>query len=157
MGVSLWIRHQYSGRSRPMSPAPVRRVPVFFYGLFMDPDLLRTKGVDPVNVQPAHVTGMRLRIGQRAALEESPEDSTYGFLMELTHSELERLYAESSLAVYRPEAVLAELPDGSSMAALSYNLPVAPAPGERNAEYAAKLRALAVRLGLPSHYCASLS
>jgi gamma-glutamyl AIG2-like cyclotransferase len=130
---------------------------VFFYGLFMDPDVLRSKGVDPVNVQPARVSGMRLRIGQRAALEESPEDSTYGFLMELTHSELERLYAEPSVADYRPEAVLAELPDGSSIAALCYNLPVPPSSGESNAEYARTLRTLAGRLGLPAQYCERIS
>jgi hypothetical protein len=65
----------------------------------MDPDVLRAKGVDPLKVELAHVAGMRLRIGQRAALEESTEHSTYGFLMTLTHSELERLYAEPSVGL----------------------------------------------------------
>jgi hypothetical protein len=134
----------------------IRRVPVFFYGLFMDPDLLRTKGLEPVNVQLAEVSGVRLRIGRRAALEKSPEDSTFGIMMELTHGELERLYAEPGVAEYRPEAVIARLADGSSAAALCYNLPVSPAADERNAEYAIKLKALALRLGLPARYCERL-
>ena len=111
----------------------------------------------PLKVELAHVTDMRLRIGERAALEESTEQSTYGFLMALTHSELERLYAGPSVSVYRPEAVIVERADGSRVAALCYNLPVPPAPGERNPEYAAKLKSMAVRLGLPSHYCEKLS
>jgi gamma-glutamyl AIG2-like cyclotransferase len=132
-------------------------VPVFFYGLFMDPEVLRGKGLDPVNVRPAHISGMRVRIGRRAALEESPGHSTYGFVMGLTHDEVERLYAEPTVAVYRPEAVIAQLANGTSIAALCYNLPEPPASDERNAEYAETLRTLAVRLGLPPGYCQSLA
>jgi hypothetical protein len=49
-----------------------RRVSVFFYGLFMDPELLRGKGLQPENDRRACVRGMRLRIGKRAALEVEP-------------------------------------------------------------------------------------
>ncbi|MFN2633018.1 MAG: hypothetical protein ABR610_06340 [Thermoanaerobaculia bacterium] len=40
-------------------------IDVFFYGLFMDVDLLREKGAAPVNPRPASVEGFALRIGAR--------------------------------------------------------------------------------------------
>jgi hypothetical protein len=142
---------------RASGSSEARRVNVFFYGLFMDVQLLRAKGLDPVNVRPAQVRGVRLRIGHRAALVGDPDSSAYGFLMELTHAELDRLYSDPGVAVYRPEAVVAELGEGTHAAALCYNLPLAPAADERNPEYASKLRELAGRLGLPAQYVDSLS
>lgn len=133
-----------------------RRIAVFFYGLFMDADLLRAKGAEPVKIRPASVPGFALRIGQRATLLPHPGARAYGMLMELTHAEIERLYSEASVSVYRPEAVLTELADGSRVPALCFNLIVPPGPEEANAEYAAKLRDLARRLGLPSEYVESI-
>jgi hypothetical protein len=129
-----------------------RRIEVFFYGLFMDSDLLRAKGVEPAKIRPACVLRFALRIGQRATLLPNPGATAYGFLMELTHEEIERLYSEASVRAYRPEAVLCELGDGSHVPALCFNLAVPPSPEEANSEYAAKLRDLARRLGLPAHY-----
>ena len=133
-----------------------RRVGVFFYGLFMDPDLLRAKGLDPARPRRACVRGWRLRIGDRAALEVDSNSVTHGVLIELTHQEVERLYAEPSVGMYRPEAVIAEPEDGSPVAALCFNLPTAPASHQRNPEYAVKLRELATRLGLPAQYVESI-
>jgi len=133
-----------------------RRIEVFFYGLFMDADLLRTKGARPVNIRAASVPGFALRIGQRATLLRGPDARAYGVVMELTHSEIEQLYSEASVRTYRPEAVIAELTDGSRVPALCFNLLVPPGPEEANSEYAAKLRELARRLGFPSHYVESI-
>jgi hypothetical protein len=133
-----------------------RRVQIFFYGLFMDADLLRAKGLNPATPRAVCVRGMALRIGQRAALVAEPNGSVHGILMELTHDDIERLYSDPSVAVYRPEAITAVLADGSTVAALCYNLPAAPQPDERNPEYAEKLRTLAGRLGLPADYLRSL-
>ena len=76
--------------------------------------------------------------------------------MQLTHDEIEHLYSEASVRAYRPEAVLCELGDGSRVPALCFNLIVPPAPEEANIEYAAKLRDLASKLGLPSDYVAGI-
>ena len=133
-----------------------RRIEVFFYGLFMDADLLRTKGAHPVNLRSACVPGFALRIGQRATLLQNPDARAYGIVMELTHVEIEQLYSEASVRAYRVEAVLAELADGSQVPALCFNLLVPPGPEEANAEDAAKLRDLARRLGLPSNYVESI-
>ncbi len=76
--------------------------------------------------------------------------------MELSHGEIEQLYSEASVSVYRPEAVLAQLADGSYIPALCFNLVVPPAPEESNADYATKLRELARRLKLPIGYVESI-
>jgi hypothetical protein len=133
-----------------------RRVDVFFYGLFMDRGLLEAKGVRPTEVRVAVVSGFELRIGTRAAIVAAAARRIYGTLMKLTHAELEELYSDPSLRAYRPEAVLAVPIEGGPVAALCYNLPTPPAPDERNAEYASKLRAVAHRLGLPDAYVASI-
>jgi hypothetical protein len=48
-----------------------RRVEVFFYGLFMDEELLHGKGLEPEGGEIAVIEGFALRIGQRAALVQS--------------------------------------------------------------------------------------
>ena len=132
-----------------------RRIEVFFYGLFMDVDLLRAKGTNPVSVRPASVSGFSLRIGQRATLVPAPEGRSYGMVMQLTHDEVDRLYSDPSVKAYRPEPVEVELRDGSRVPALCFNLP-APGLNEANPDYSAKLRDLARRLGLPPHYTESI-
>ena len=133
-----------------------RRVDAFFYGLFMDADLLRSKGVTPRDPALATVAGFALRIGQRAALVPDPESQVHGVVMSLTLPELERLYAEPSVREYKPQAVLAELAGGGVTAALCYNLPTPPRSSERNQEYVTKLRAVGEKVGLPEGYLSSL-
>lgn len=133
-----------------------RRLDVFFYGLFMDPQLLDSKGIRPVDIRLAAVPGFALRIGARAALVPTPAGEVHGVLMKLSQADIEKLYSEPSVQAYRPEAVLAVARDGVTVAALCYNLPEPPPPDERNAEYASKLRSLAQRIGLPSDYVASI-
>jgi hypothetical protein len=128
-----------------------RLINVFFYGLFMDVEVLRAKGLRPVDPRQVCIPGFALRIGQRATLVPDPEARVYGILMQLSHNEIERLYAEPGVREYRPEAVLAEL-DDARIPALCFNLPEPPSPGESNKEYAQKLRLLAKRLGLPADY-----
>jgi hypothetical protein len=134
----------------------MRKIDVFFYGLFMDEDLLRSKGVTPANLRPAAVAGFELRIGDRATLIPAHSGLVYGLVASLSHAELERLYSEPSVSAYRPEAVLAELSTGEVLAALCFNLPEPPSAGERNVDYALKLRSLAERLNFPADYVASI-
>jgi hypothetical protein len=131
-------------------------VSVFFYGLFMDADALRSRGFHPTNERQASVKGMALRLGQRAALALDPLKSTHGFVMDLSQEELDRLYSDPSVAAYRPEAVTARLTSGDGIAALCYNLPTPPRPDERNPAYAANLREVGRRLGLPHQYVESI-
>ncbi|MCH4024739.1 MAG: gamma-glutamylcyclotransferase [Acetobacter fabarum] len=129
-----------------------RPIAIFFYGLFMDADVLRTQGFKPANPRPAEVAGMALCVGSRATLVPDISGSVHGIVMDLTQNHIDRLYADESVASYRPEAVLARLSDGTSIAALCFNLPIPPERGITNNEYREKLREAARKVGLPSHY-----
>ena len=134
----------------------MRRIDVFFYGLFMDEEVLKTKGVLAMDIRPAFVSGFQLRIGNRATLVTNPAARVFGRIVSISHVELERLYSEPGLQAYKPEAVMAQLANGETRAALCFNLVEPPSLQERNPEYAHKLRALAQQLDFPSEYVASI-
>ena len=94
---------------------------VFFYGLFMDQDLLATKGIMPAEIKRGYVDGYGLRIGERATLVRRPDSRAYGVMMDITQGEATDLYAEQSVADYLPEPVNVELIDGKQVAATCYN------------------------------------
>jgi hypothetical protein len=139
-----------------MTAEKVRRIDVFFYGLFMDDALLREKGMNPKDRRMAFVENFCLVIGARATLIPCANGTVHGVLFSLTHAEVDALYGEASVSVYRPEALLAQLADGSVTPALCFNLPVPPSTAERNPQYAAKLREVASRIGLPQSYVSSI-
>ena len=118
----------------------------------MDAESLEAKGFHPVNGRQAHVSGMALLIGRRATLVPDPGKSAHGFVFGLTHDEIDRLYADPSVAAYRPEAVIARLGDQSCIPALCFNLSSPGEIEEANPEYAEKLRIVSRRLGLPAEY-----
>ena len=128
---------------------------VFFYGLFMDADLLAKMGLKPKNVEVAHVDGFRLRIGERATLLRAKDAKAYGVVMEITSDEVDDLYAESSVADYVAETVTTELVDGRKVEASCYILPEDKVTGT-NKEYAEALSRVAARLGLPEKYIAEI-
>ena len=63
-----------------------RRVEAFFYGLYMDIDVLREAGVAPLAPRKAYVDGFALRIGRRATLLPSAGTRAYGMLYTVTHT-----------------------------------------------------------------------
>ena len=134
-----------------------RRIAVFFYGLFMDDALLRQKGATPRDGRIAAVRDFSLVIGARATLVPRSDGTVHGVVYWLTHAEIDALYSDGSVDVYRSEAVLAHVADGTVVPALCFNLPSPPSAGERNADYAARLRALAERIGLPPGHVASIT
>jgi hypothetical protein len=129
-----------------------RHIEVFFYGLFMDVDLLSSKGIVAINPRPASVEGFGFRIGKRATLVPASHEHSYGMVMGLTHEALKTLYSGTGLEQYRPEAVSCTTLSGETVCALCYNLPSAPAPDEANEEYAGKLRGVLAKLGFPAEY-----
>jgi len=135
----------------------VRPISVFFYGLFMDHELLRAAGIQPSPLRVARLPEYALKIEERATLLPAVGHTAYGVLTTLTHPELERLYSGPGLDAYRPEAVLVHSADGPPVPALCFNLLITPQPHERNPDYADKLRALAMRLELPREYVATIA
>lgn len=133
-----------------------KHIDVFFYGLFMDEALLKEKGANPQNRRLASVENFELVIGARATLVPASGKTVHGLLFSLTQKEVDSLYAEPSVSEYRPEPVSAKLRDGEIVAALCFNLPKPPPASERNPQYAARLRELAGRIGLPPAYVATI-
>lgn len=134
-----------------------RHIAVFFYGLFMDAQALRARGMNPQAERPARLDGFTLRIGKRATLVPDAAGCVHGILMDLTHAEIDALYSDPSVQVYRAEAVLAKPTGAAQVAALCFNLPYPPDASERNPDYAARLGELARRLGLPADYVARVT
>jgi hypothetical protein len=133
------------------------QIDAFFYGLFMDVDVLRQSGASPSNPRHAYVADFALRVGERATLVPCSGARAYGMLIALTHGELARLYDAPGLEHYRPEAVLAQPIDGCAVPALCYNLAKAPEGHERNPEYAGRLRNVLKKLGFPAEYVESVA
>jgi hypothetical protein len=122
---------------------------IFFYGLFMDESVLRAKGVEPRLGRKAVVRDYQLRIGQRAMLCPQPGSQAFGMVYALTDTEIDSLYGEPGLEMYRSESVVATFEDGSSGVVTTFNLQDTTGTEEPNLEYAAKLRAVLERLGFP--------
>ena len=133
-----------------------RRIDAFFYGLFMDDEILRSHNVVAADPRRAHVDDFELRIGHRATLVPAAGKRAYGMLYAITHGELKALYTGPGLDQYRPEAVLAATGQGRSCPALCYNLPNPPGESERNAEYADRLKKTLRKLGFPAEYIAGV-
>lgn len=131
---------------------------VFFYGLYMDPEILRAKSVEPRNPRLGYAAGYTLRIGNMATLlrDTDPSARAFGLVYALTHAELSMLYDQAGLDMYIAEALLVTLctadglDSGTSLPSLCCNLLEPPADHESNPAYQARLLQCMLRLGVPS-------
>lgn len=110
-----------------------RTVPTFFYGSFINRDVLARGGFVPGTYAVAQLCGYDIYIETLATLVLKPLASVYGILCEPTHDELSSLYRQSWLGnVYLPEAVLVHTREGQAVPALCYiahqTPPAQPAP-----------------------------
>ena len=99
-------------------------VHVFFYGSYMNFDVLAESSIDERPYKIAHLSGYRLRIGPFANLVSDNSADTYGILTEMTHRELSRLYIDHVQgklgAIYLPKAVMVQTDDKEPTPALCY-------------------------------------
>lgn len=133
-----------------------RRIDVFFYGLFMDSDVLDAHGVQGANPRKAYVENFALTIGHRATLLADPNAVAYGIVYSVTHVEIDKLYTSAGLESYKPEAVIANVLNQREVPALCFNLITPPSPEEVNTKYADKLKTVLVRNGFPEAYISSV-
>jgi len=121
---------------------------VFFYGLYMDEEILKSKGVEPRNKRKALAYGYELRLGNMATLLRKENAKAYGMVYSLTHEEIDILYKNSGLTQYVNEALMVELEDKSSIVTLCSILLDEPKDDERNDEYYQKLVSCIEKYGL---------
>jgi hypothetical protein len=130
------------------------RVWVFFYGSYMNFEVLRQADFTPGQWEPARLSGFDIVIQPRANLVRSEQQCVYGIVATATHQELTRLYAHARDILgetYQPQAVLTETLDGKWRAALCY---IAPAmePRPAAADYVDRIVTPAKEFGFPSWY-----
>jgi hypothetical protein len=130
------------------------RVWTFFYGSYMNLDVLREVDPVPERTEPARLDGFDLRIAPRANLVRSDAHVVWGMLATATHAELARLYAHAHDVLgelYLPEAVLARTATGDHRPALCY---ICPEMQSRPADpaYLRRIVVAARKLGFPAAY-----
>jgi Gamma-glutamyl cyclotransferase, AIG2-like len=124
---------------------------VFFYGLFMDKNILVKNGISATNPRKGYLNNYTLKIGNRASLIPSENDKAYGIIMTVNDDEVVRLYAEKSVADYIPENVTVVTETNEHLIATCYNLPPELLTGT-NVLYAKSLYELAKKLSFPEEY-----
>jgi hypothetical protein len=131
----------------------------FFYGSYINLDVLRAVDLVPAQVDVARLGGYDIRIEPLANLVPSTKDSVYGILAPATHRQLHRLYTEHAQGVlggvYEPHAVLAETLDGRWRAALCY-ISHTLTPARPDPAYVGRIVGPARTLGFPDWYVARL-
>lgn len=131
-----------------MDNSDSRLIDVFFYGLYMSPELLRQKNVTPRDPRTAKAMGYRLRIGNLATLLRDRSSSAVGVVYSITHEELYSLYWGSGLNAYVSEALTVRLENGNQIPVLCCNLLMPPEKEEYNEDYHHKLAECFEMLGL---------
>jgi len=134
------------------------RVWTFFYGSYINLDVLKEVDLVPERVERATLAGFDIRIAPRANLIRSETHSVYGILATATHAELARLYVHSKDVLgetYLPEAVLARTSAGDYRPTLCYISPeMAPRPAE--AAYVNRIVVAARQFQFADEYIARL-
>ena len=119
----------------------------FFYGLFMDSEVLMKNGINPSNPRKAYLNNYTLRIGQRASLVPCEGEKSYEIVTDVNKEQITSLYAEESVADYIPEQVEVVRDLNERIRATCYNLSPRLIVGT-NAEYARSLHSLASKTGI---------
>jgi hypothetical protein len=140
-------------------PRPAQQqVWVFFYGSYMNFDVLREVGIVPEEWAVARLDGFDIRIQPRANLLRSDQHCVYGIVATATHSELSRLYAHAQNVLgelYLPEAVLVQTQAGLWRPALCYICPQMVSRPPENA-YVERIIKPARQHGFPNWYVSQL-
>jgi hypothetical protein len=135
-----------------------RKVWVFFYGSYINFDVLREVQLAPEQWEVARLHGFDIRIRPRANLVPSEQHCVYGIVTAATHAELARLYAHAREVlgeVYLPEAVLVQTLAGLWRPALCYICPEMVAR-PADAPYVERIAGPARAFGFPEWYVARL-
>ena len=137
--------------------------PVFFYGLFMNPEFIREQAYHPDDVRLSYVKNYRIWIGNKASMTPRNGHRVYGTLMTMSNTELNALYNQPGVLEYVPVEVDAHLLNEYStnvIQAKTYILPidtVNDSDAQFNQHYARKLCDTAHQLNLPQEYIAELT
>lgn len=122
---------------------------VFFYGLYMDEEILKSKNVKPREKVLAFAKGFKLKVGKMATLLRDKNSRAHGIVYSLTYEEIDKLYKNSGLTDYITEAILVETKEGKEIVALSCILLNPPKEDESNDKYLKSLIECMSKYDLP--------
>ena len=136
-----------------------QRVPVFFYGSYINGDVLREVGLVPDRMEVARLDGYDIRVAPIANLVAAEHHSVYGVLVDATHEELDRLYAHARDVLgglYLPRAVIVATAGERLVPALCY---IAEELADRPSDpaYLERILAPARTYGFPAWYLERLA
>jgi hypothetical protein len=130
------------------------KVWTFFYGSYMNLNVLKEVELTPEHYEVAKLNGFDIQIRPLANVIRSEQHCVYGIITTATHEELRRLYAHAEQVlggIYLPGAVLVERRDGSWRPALCYIAPSMP-PQPAASDYVDRIVGPAKEYGFPAWY-----
>ncbi len=126
------------------------KVPVFCYGSYMDPQVLRRFGATPGAPTRATVKGWRLTFTPHANLVKDVDGAVEGFVFMLPHAELDKLYGPAGyVTTYKPMPVMIHAEAGRAAALTFVESAKEQAP---EGGYLESFLGICGRLGLPGAY-----
>lgn len=131
---------------------------VFFYGLFLDPDILIELGYSPKNFRLAKLENYALVIGERANMVATKDGHVWGSIIEINQKELDQLYSEKSVSDYQSKTVSSVLENKNTKNAQTYILPEDYImKAAKNNEYAIRLLTICQKYNFPEYYLDKLN
>jgi ketosteroid isomerase-like protein len=128
---------------------------IFFYGSFMDLELLRTLGVVPKTFGKAELKNWSIAFSSMATLVQSEGDSVYGTIAELSRDEVRMLYTRDDLKHYSPVDIAVATERNKHVPAQCYISK--PGAGQKpSVDYLRRVIQAAESLGFPPAYLAKL-
>jgi len=130
----------------------------FFYGLFMDEQILAQRGVACEDVRLCYLDNFGLKLARRLNLVVEPGARVYGCVMRVDCDALIQLYASESLAEYVSREVYVITDGGKDVEASCYMLAETDSQAEAESgaepEYVAELLSVIEGKKFPASYVA---
>lgn len=134
----------------PRAPSALVLVSCFFYGSYMDPDVLRKFGARPNDPVRASLPGWRLTFTPHANLVRSDSQTAEGVVYQLPHDQIEQLYGpDGYVTTYKPVPVLVEIGGRKAVAMTFVEMAKEGAP---DGAYLESFLGICARMGLPERY-----
>ena len=131
-----------------------RKIWVFFYGSYINLQVLKDIGFEPTEYEMARLDGFDIEINPIVNLFKSDKDCVYGIITKATHSDLKNLYAHAEKVLggnYLPEAVLVKTSEEKWRSSLCYIANSIPPKPPTN-DYIDKIITSGKEYGFPTWY-----
>ena len=130
-------------------------VPAFFYGLYMDCELLLSLGFKPGAVKKAKLDNYAIDLHGLAKIIPNNNSVVWGNVITLSEADLTAMYSFESTKSYKAENIHVTDIDGNVVMVSCYNIHATP-DEPFNLEYQKKLLPLLQKLAFPANYVNSI-